>query len=140
TMPRWLLFPADCYYWFASVMPHKPRRNLRSCRHDHAVRQRRGSDRLRQRLRLRPRLKRLDSKPESRASRRGTDSHWISVGELLVGARPACAVRRHEGKRRRPRRRRRSVTLLHRAEKRVHRKVDRRFSRKSYLLVILLRR
>src|SRR6266480_7446677 len=124
-MPRWLLFPANCYYWFASVMSHKPRRNLRSGHYDHAVRQRRRSDRLRQRHRLRPCLKRLDPKLKSRASRRRKNSYRNGLGELLARTRSARPIRRNETKRRRPRRRRRSIAILHRAEKRLHRKVGR---------------
>ncbi len=45
------------------------------------------------------------------------------VGELLAPARLARSLRRHETKRCRPRRRRRSVALLHRAKKRLHRQV-----------------
>src|SRR6266513_5326200 len=45
------------------------------------------------------------------------------MGELLVGARPARPIRRNEAKRRGPRRRRRIVTLLHRAEECLYREI-----------------
>ena len=41
--------------------------------------------------RLRPRLERLDAKSQSRPSRRRTNLHRHSLGELLAGARPARA-------------------------------------------------
>src|SRR6266536_3709837 len=105
-------------------MSHKPRGNLRPGRYDYTVRKRRRSDRLRKRLRLRPGLKRLDTKPESRPSRRGTDSHRDGLGELLVGARFARPLRRHESKRRRPRRRRRSATILYGGQEHLHSEID----------------
>ena len=55
----------------------------------------------RQRHRLRLGLERLDAKPESRPSRGRAHSHRNGLGELLAGARSACALRRHETKRRR---------------------------------------
>src|SRR2546430_14427226 len=45
------------------------------------------------------------------------------MGELLVGARPARPIRRNEAKRRGSRGRRRSVTLLHRAEECLYREI-----------------
>ena len=126
TLPIRLLLSADRHHRFAGVMPHQSRRNFRPGHHHHAVRQRRRSDRLRQRHRLRPVLERLDPKPESRPSRRGTNSHRHGLGELLARARPARPLRRHESQRRRPRRRRRSATIFHRAKERLHRKIDSR--------------
>ena len=124
TLPRRLFLPADRHHRSAGLLPHKSRRNLRPGRHNHAVRQRRGSDRLRQRRRLRPGLERLDAKPEPRPSRRRTNPYRHSLGKLLARARSARPLRRHETKRRRPRRRRRSASILHRAKERLHREVE----------------
>src|SRR5438105_2664218 len=104
-------------------MPHQPRRNFWTGGDDHTVRQRRRSDWLRQRYRLRPGIERLDPKFEPRPSRRRENPHRHSLGELLARARPARPLRRHESQRRRPRRRRRSFALLHRAKKHLHRKM-----------------
>ena len=109
-------FPPTVITGLPVVVPYQSRRNLWPGHHHHAVRQRRRSNRLRQRHRLRPGLERLDAKPESRPSRRGTHSHRHGLGKLLARARLARPLRRHESQRRRPRRRRRSAALLHRAK------------------------
>src|SRR5207244_9780149 len=68
---------------------------------------------------------RLDAELKSCASCRRADFHWHGLGELLAGARPARPVRRDEGKRRRPRRRRGGVAILHRGEEHLHSEIDR---------------
>ncbi|PYL23960.1 MAG: hypothetical protein DMF44_06545 [Verrucomicrobia bacterium] len=43
---------------------------------------------------------------------------------MLARPRPPCSFRRHETKRRRPRRRRRGIAFFHRTQKRLHREVS----------------
>src|SRR6266536_4600731 len=105
-------------------MSHKPRGNLRPGRYDYTVRKRRRGDRLRKRLRLRPGLKRLDTKPESRPSRRGANSHRHGLGELLARTRSPRSVRWDESKRRGARRRRRSATILYGGQEHLHSEID----------------
>src|SRR5438105_2256104 len=111
-------------------MSHQPRRNFWTGRDDHTVRQRRRSDWLRQRYRLRPGIERLDPKFEPRPSRRRENPHRHSLGKLLARPRSPRPLRRDESQRRRPRRRRRSSPLFHRAKEHLHREMtsDERWS------------
>src|SRR6266446_5383952 len=105
-------------------MLHKSGRNFWSGYNNHAIRQRRRSDQLRQRLRVRSGLERLDTKPEPRPSRRRTNQHGHGLGKLLARARSARSLRRNETKRRRPRRRDGRTAFFHRAQERLHRKIN----------------
>jgi aminomuconate-semialdehyde/2-hydroxymuconate-6-semialdehyde dehydrogenase len=82
-----LFLPADSHRRPASQLPRKPRRNLRPGRDGHAVRQRGRSRRVGKRLRLRPRLERLDAESQPRPPSRGANPHRHRLDQLLDAAR-----------------------------------------------------
>ena len=83
-------------------------------------------DRAGQRHRVRPCRSGVDREPGARPPRLGRPRGRHRVGQLLVPARPAHALRRHEALRHRPRGWRALVRVLHRAEERLHQVVGQR--------------
>ncbi len=97
-----------------------PEGGLRAGPHAADVRGRRGGGRARERDRLRSRRDRVHRRPGARVARVRTPGRRHRLGELLLRAGPACALRRREVFGRRPRRRRVQLRLLRGREERLH--------------------
>jgi hypothetical protein len=109
-------------------LPRAAGGDLRPRRHDHSVRLGGGGDRVRERDEVRTLGDDLDARPLARAPRRGGARQRHDLDQLLAAARPARAVRRHEGERRRTRGRLRVAAVLHRGEERLREVVKRAMS------------
>lgn len=110
----WTGLPESALHQGRSVRPGLPRGAVRHRGRGHPPGQRHP---------LRPGRRRLDPGPDPRPSRRAGDEGRAGVGQLLVPARPAHAVRRQRPVGHRPRRRPPFAAFLYRAHQRLHQAV-----------------
>src|SRR5437899_2258327 len=118
------LDPADALDRAARDCAHRARGDFRPLRPYRALRPRGRSDRRGERHALRPRLHGLDHQPRARPPRRAGDGSRHLLGQLLVPARPAHALRRGQALGDWARRRPALAQFLFRADQHLHQTVS----------------